>query len=462
MATLQDLYQAIGGQWLPAPPPSETVMRPLGRVCIDSRRLEPGEVFWALRGPHHDGADFTAEAFARGAVGAVVGHTPRARANRWILQVEDPQQALWRWAACCRRQFSGTMIAVTGSVGKTTTRQMIHTLLATRFRGTASPRNYNNHVGLPLSLLGVAPEHDYAVLELGASRRGEIAALADLCRPQVGVITRIAEAHMAEFGSRRAIAQAKAELLDALPPQGHAVLGNDPQLRALVQGCRAGITWIGDSRDCDLAATEVEHRRGLLEFHVAGCPFVVPVWGRHHVTAALAAIAVGRLMGLDFEEMAAALRSYETVPMRCQVLAIRGATIINDAYNSNPTAMRAALELLQDFDTPGRRIVVCGDMAELGQETAILHWQLGQQIATICRADLLIACGEYARHVVAAARSAGMTPGRTITCARVDDALPYLGQAITPGDVVLVKGSRVMGMERIVEALEQYPLRRSA
>jgi UDP-N-acetylmuramoyl-tripeptide--D-alanyl-D-alanine ligase len=459
MATLQDLQQSIGGQWLPAPPKA---IQPLGRVGVDSRQVEPGEVFWALRGPRHDGAEFVAEAFSRGAVGAVVGRAVDVPHDRWALRVEDPQQALWRWAESRRRQFTGTLIAVTGSVGKTTTRQMIHTLLATRFRGTASPHNYNNHVGLPLSLLAVAPEHDYAVLELGASRRGEIAALADLCRPKVGVITRIGEAHLAEFGSRQAIAQAKAELLDVLPPQGHAVLGDDPQLRVLAKRCRAGITWIGDGGDCDLAATEVENRRGLLEFRVAGCRFAIPVWGRHHLTAALAAIAVGRLMGMDLDEMAAALRTYETVPMRCQVLAIRGATVINDAYNSNPTAMRAALELLRDFDAPGRRIVVCGDMAELGQESAILHWQLGQQIATICRADLLIACGAYARHVVAAARAAGMTPGRTITCARVEDALPYLGQAITPGDVALVKGSRVMGMERIVEALEQYPLRRSA
>jgi len=471
MATLQDLHQAIGGQWLPAPPALETAVQRVGRVSVDSREVEPGDVFWALRGPRRDGADFVAEAFSRGAVGAVVGQSNHLESpaglgidveNRWVLRVEDPQQALWQWAGYHRRQFTGTMIAVTGSVGKTTTRQMIHTLLATRFRGTASPRNYNNHVGLPLSLLGVAPTHDYAVLELGASRRGEIAALADLCHPKVGVITQIAEAHLAEFGSREAIAQAKAELLWALPPQGHAVLGDDPQLRMLARRCRAGITWIGTGGDCDLVATAVENRGGLLEFRVANCRFSIPVWGRHHVTAALAAIAVGRLMGLDFEEMAAALQAYESVPMRCQVLAIRGATIINDAYNSNPTAMRAALELLRDFDAPGRRIVVCGEMAELGQETAILHWQLGRQIVTICRADLLIACGAHARHVVAAARSAGMTPARTIACARVEDALPYLGQAITPGDVVLIKGSRIMGMERIVEALEQYPLRRSA
>jgi UDP-N-acetylmuramoyl-tripeptide--D-alanyl-D-alanine ligase len=431
-------------------------------VTIHSRQVEQGEVFWALRGPRYDGVDFVDEAFSRGAAGAVVAKPVDVPENCWALRVDDPQQALWQWARCWRRQFTGTMIAVTGSVGKTTTRQMIHTLLAKRLRGSASPRNYNNHVGLPLSLLNVEPEHDYAVLELGASRRGEIAALADLCAPQVGVITPIAEAHLAEFGSREAIAQTKAELLDALPPDGHAVLSNDPQLRMLAKRCRATVTWIGTAPDCDLVARGIENRSGRLEFCVANCPFSIPVWGRHHITAALAAIAVGRLLGFGLDEMAAALASYESVPMRCQVLTIRGATIINDAYNSNPTAMRAALELLRDFDAPGRRIVVCGDMAELGQETEKLHWRLGQQIVSICRADLLIACGQYARHVVAAARSAGMQFGRAIPCARADDALPYLGQAITPGDVVLIKGSRVMGMERIVAALEQYPLRHSA
>lgn len=462
MTTLLDLYETIGGTLVPNDATRSMNDVPLGPIVTDSRQVQAGRVFWALRGAVHNGSVYAEEAFARGASGVVVDRQVRPPVGAWAMCVNDTQRALWQWARFKRRQFTGTLIGVTGSVGKTTARQMIHTVLGNRLSGTASPGNLNNHIGLPLSMLQIEPQHDYAVLELGANHRGEIASLARLCCPKVGIITRVADAHLGEFGSRQAIAKAKAELLAALPEDGRAVLGDDPLLRSVAQRSRAAVVWVGTGADCNLRATDLQVGQGWIEFKVSNQPFRIPVWGLHHVTAALAAVAVGRMLGFDMPHIAEALAQFESLPMRCEVLQVRGATIINDAYNASPTAMRAALELLRDFDALGRRIVVCGDMAELGDESPSLHWQLGQQTYTVCNADLLIACGQFARHVVSGARAAGMPSARAISCPTVDSALPFLGQAIMPGDAVLVKGSRVMAMERIIGALEQYPRRRSA
>ena len=386
----------------------------------------------------------------------------RPPADRWVLEVDQTLEALHKWAAWKRLRFRGAVVGVTGSVGKTTTRQMIHTVLKTRFHGTASPKNFNNEIGLPLSLLGMGADDDYAVLELGASGPGHIARLAGLCRPTIGVITNIADAHLGGFGSRRKVAEGKAELLDALPLDGHAVLADDGWLRRVAMRCKAPTTWVGRNLMCDVAAADVQWSNGRLGFRVADCAFSIPVWGRHHLGSALLAVAVGRIFGIELEAAAQALENFDSVPMRCQVSEIRGATIINDAYNASPMAMRAALELLRDFDAAGRRIVLVGDMTELGDEAPALHRELGNQVVTLCGADMLIACGQHAGDVVAAARAAGMPQRQAIACRTPQESLPYLGQIILPGDAVLVKGSRALGMEHVVDALKQYPRRRSA
>lgn len=461
MFTVSDLHRAIGGQ-LAGLSAGDSEAKALGPVVTDSRQVEAGDTFWARRGAHREGADFACGAFARGASGAVVGKPVFTPEDRWTIQVDDPQQALWDWAAWVRGQFTGTLVGVTGSVGKTTTRQMIFTVLRSRLPGKVSPRNYNNHVGVPISLSRLERDDRFAVLELAASGAGEIAALAALARPAIGVITCIGDSHLAGFGSREGIARAKSELLSALPADGLAVLGDDPWLRRLARASAAPVMWVGCSAGCDLIAHDVRSDLGRLSFRLGRSEFRVPVWGRHHLIAALAAVAVGRHLGLADSEIADALAGFEPVPMRCQMLDVRGATVINDAYNANPTSMRAALELLRDFDAPGRRIAVCGDMLELGEEAPVLHWQMGREAVATSHVDLLIACGDYARHVVAGARAAGLPTQRAIPCRRADDALPYLGQAVVPGDVVLIKGSRAMAMERLVAALEEYPKRRTA
>ena len=354
---------------------------------------------------------------SRGPSGAIVD-VPNVKppAGRWVLQVDDTTQALQRAADWQRSCFTGRVIAVTGSAGKTTTRQMIDKVLSSRFTGTASPQNYNNHLGVPLSILRWQESDAYAVIEMGASARGEIAELCRLARPALGVITNIGTAHLGSFGGPAAIAQAKGELLEALPSDGLAVLnGDDRQLRRIAERSRAVIEWCGRSGDCDVMATDVRSADGHLQFVVDQQPFSMPVWGRHHLTSALAAIAVGRAFGLSVAEISQALSDFEPPPMRCEVSSFGAARVINDAYNSNPLAMRAALEVLREDPSMGQRIVVCGDMRDLGTEAPRLHRQTGDEVVTVCGADLLVACGEHADDMVAGAIAAGMPSKRTIS-----------------------------------------------
>jgi UDP-N-acetylmuramoyl-tripeptide--D-alanyl-D-alanine ligase len=480
MNTLFDLHQTIRGSLSLKGPVHDVRMVPLGRIVTDSRAVEQGDVFWALRGPNHDGAAFAGEAFRRGAAGAVVAGAIDVPEGAWAVQVEDPQRALIDWAVWKRRRFTGTLIGVTGSVGKTTTRQMVHAVLETRLKGSEGPRSADGRLAVPLSMLALEPHHDYAVVELAAGERGEIASLVQWCAPKVGVIMQVADSHLGRFGSRQEIAEAKAELLDALPASGHAVLGEDPWLRGIAGKCAAPITWVGAGADCDLRAVDVTSEHGRLRFRVqsAACDdaslalpqlrspfptrFSIPVWGRHHLTAALAAVAVGRLMGFDLEEIAAALEKFQPVPASCEIVEVRGATVISDTCEALPDAMRASLELLRDFDAPGRRIVVCGDLGATGEQLPATYWQIGKQMVHLGQAELVLACGPLARYVTAGARAAGLVRNRAIPCDHIAEALPYLGQAILPGDVVLVKGAEAMGMDRVVEALSRYPQRRSA
>jgi UDP-N-acetylmuramoyl-tripeptide--D-alanyl-D-alanine ligase len=456
--TVKKLHEILGGRLrLATLPPLGGEDARVGHIVTDSRQAQRGEVFWGLSGTRFDGANFAEEAFARGAAGAVVGgRYVQPAPGCWSLEVASAKEALVRLARWNRQRMSGTVVAVTGSVGKTTTRQMIHTVLGSGLCGSTSPRNFNNHVGVPLSMLGMEPEHDYAVLELGASAAGEIGSLAALCQPSIGVLTRVGDAHLGTFGSVEAVAEAKAELITALPPDGWAVLaGDDAQLRRVAAGAKTKIVWCGRSLDNNLVATNIESREGRLSFTLDGMPMCINVWGRHHLTGALSAVAVGRIFGMDDREIARALAEFQSPPMRCQITRVGGATIIDDTYNASPVAMRAALELLRDFDAPGRRIVICGDMRELGEAAEKMHRTLGDQVVTLCGADLLVACGDHAHHVVAGARAAGMPHGRSLACRELDEFLARGDVSLRTGDVVLVKGSRAMAMERLVQSLQE-------
>jgi UDP-N-acetylmuramoyl-tripeptide--D-alanyl-D-alanine ligase len=461
--TLEQLHAAIGGELIFAAGTAARMHEPLKRIVIDSRQVQAGDVFWALPGTLRDGADFVEDAVCCGAAGVVTHRAPETPLDSWTIRVEDSLAALWRLARWQRNRYAGRVAAVTGSVGKTTTRLMIDAVLARAGSGTTSPHNYNNHVGLPLAMLALRPHDTHAVFELAASGVGEIEALAGLCRPEIGVITCIGESHLAGFGDREALAKAKGELLAALPADGVAVLnGEDPWLRKLAGGAQARVVWVGRGGGCDVAANRVEYREGQLSVCVDGLELDVPVWGRHHLTAVLMAVAIGREFGVPTAEIADALAGFQPPKMRCQVSHVRGTVLINDAYNASPTAMRAALELLGACEAAGQKIVVCGDMRELGPESGLWHRRVGDEVVTLCGADLLIACGHFAPDVVGGARRAGMHPERTIACRDVEEAARHVEQYMAPGDVVLVKGSRALGMEQIVEHLQREPLRCAA
>jgi UDP-N-acetylmuramoyl-tripeptide--D-alanyl-D-alanine ligase len=454
--TLNQLHEIVGGRLrLATLAPRHGENARLGRIVVDSRQVQQGDVFWGLPGNTFNGGEFAGEALARGAQGVVVGKKYVQPAPRsWSLEVDDAQQALFKLAAWNRQRFAGRVVAVTGSVGKTTTRQMIRAVLELGHSGTASPKNYNNHVGVPLSMLAMKPAHDFAVLELAASAAGEIGRLAELCQPEIGVITRIGDAHLGGFGSLDAVAAAKTELLAALPTSGVAVLaGDDQRLRRAAANGASKIIWFGRSLDNELVATNIESHDGRLNFDIDGTHMSVAVWGRHYLSSALAAVAVGRLFGMRDAEISRGLSDFEPPPMRCQIMRVGGATIIDDSYNASPVAMRAALELLRDISAPGRRIVVCGDMRELGEAAAPLHRNLGDQVVTLCGADLLLACGEHGSDVVAGARAAGMPASRAVAVSGIDKLFEHCQELVQPGDVVLVKGSRALAMERLVELL---------
>ncbi|HTM52769.1 MAG TPA: UDP-N-acetylmuramoyl-tripeptide--D-alanyl-D-alanine ligase [Pirellulales bacterium] len=455
--TIRQLHEVIGGRLrLASLPPRHGEATRVQRIVTDSRTVQRSDVFWALPGDRADGADFVAEAYARGASGAVVARYVQPEPGAWSLEVADSSAALREFARWNRGRMSGGVIAVTGSVGKTTTRQMVHAVLSRKLCGSASPKNFNNHLGVPLSMLSIEPQHDFAVLELAATRAGEIDELASFCQPSVAVITRIGDAHLGSFGSIEQVAEAKTELLGHLPADGWAALaGDDPELRRVATGRAKKTIWFGRSLDNNIVATNVECHDGRLRFSVAGMTMSVNVWGRHHLAGALAAVAVGRIFGLTDAEIARGLQDFQPLPMRCQIKRVGQATLIDDCYNSSPIAMRAALELLRDFDSPGRRVVICGDMRELGEASEKLHRNVGEQVVTVCGADLLVACGQRAAEVVDGARAAGMPRSRAVACSAVEEFLASHHNRLQPGDVVLVKGSRAMAMERLVQALAE-------
>jgi UDP-N-acetylmuramoyl-tripeptide--D-alanyl-D-alanine ligase len=423
-----------------------------GAISIDSRTVASGDVFWAINGDRFDGHDFVPAAVKAGAQAVVVGRDCGLGSNQ--LLVANVEAALREFAAWYRSMLLGTVVGITGSVGKTTTRRMVHDVLASRYSVTQSPKNFNNHFGVPLSLLSASADDHFVVLELGASAVGEIQSLAELSAPEIGIVTAVAPAHLEGFGTIDDVRQGKGELVEALPDFGVALLnGDDPNVRQMAARANCDVQFFGTTNDCDIRASEVLASADELRFVVDGSDYVLNVLGAHHLTGALAAIAVGREAGLLPDEIQQGFSAFEPTAGRCFVTRIGESVLIDDTYNASPKSTLAAADTLGQFADHPQRILVMGDMGELGPDAESLHFETGTACGERADIDLILGIGLFAPQFVAGAASAGT---EAIEAGSPEDLMTTLVSRFSPGDAALFKGSRSAAMEQFVEQLTNH------
>jgi UDP-N-acetylmuramoyl-tripeptide--D-alanyl-D-alanine ligase len=450
--TVQDIVRATQGALV-----AGDLGIPVTGVSIDSRSLGVGEAFFAIHGHRLDGHAFLAEAAARGAACLVVHTLPdEVPANVPLVLVEDTTGALGRLAAWHRGRFDIPVVAVTGSNGKTTTKELTAGVLATRWEVLRPERSFNNQWGLPLTLLKLSPEHQAVVLEIGSNARGEVAALAALASPSVGVVTTVAAVHTEYLGSLEGVREEKAGLVRALSADGVAVLNaDDPRVAGMAHDTRARVVTYGRGASAHVRAIGdlVEDDTGLsLTLQSGGERQLVTLGlaGRHNAINALAAAAVGVALGIPLADVARGLAGVRPVAGRCVWRRAGEVTILDDTYNASPVSVRAALDTAAARRQGRKLIVVLGDMLELGAISEEAHREVGRQVAAL-PADELIGVGRAMQGAVEAARAAGLADARHLTT--FEDTVAHLLKRLGRGDLVLVKGSRGMRMERVVDAL---------
>jgi UDP-N-acetylmuramoyl-tripeptide--D-alanyl-D-alanine ligase len=452
--TLEEVARFSGGRLINGDPALA-----VKRLHTDTRTLAAGDCFVALQGDRFDGHEFVREVHARGAVAAMVSRmvSPDLPAELGLVEVADTLEGLQRFAAAYRKMLSVRTIGVTGSSGKTSTKELIAAVLRARFKTRATDGNLNNHIGVPLTLIGLDEDDEFGVIEMGMSHPGEIAPLAQMAAPEIGVISSIGPAHIEFFASQAAIAEEKAALLAALPASGLAVLNSDDEWsRRIAHLSRARVEWVGDGPESAWRATDARIGGEGWTFtlvHASGSvPVSLPVFNRIMIGNALLAAAVGHACGLTLEEIATALGHVKLPGARMQVVAVRGGWIINDAYNANPSSMEAGLKALVDFPNARRHLAVLGSMGELGQHAVELHRQVGAAAARLGVATL-IAVGPNAAGLREGAIAGGMDPADVIGAFDATEAAEALDQRMERGDAVLVKGSRFMKLEQVVAAM---------
>ena len=470
MLTLADLIESINGvrpDW---------ANQVITEAVVDSRHVIPGCLFVALPGEKVDGHDFVADAFAHGAAFALIQHEVGTNYGQIDLRqgfssdlqivnspplcvrVENTLLAFQQVARFWRRKLDVRVIGITGSVGKSTTKELVAEVLSQRYRTLKNPGNLNNEIGLPMTMLRLSEGHERVVLEMGFYIPGEIAFLCDIALPHVGVITNIGTVHAERAGSQAEIARGKAELVEALPeaPQGVAILNiDDPLVKDMAKLTKAKVFFYGLDPQADLWAEAIEGSglegiKFILHYQNEMIHMRVPLIGRHSVHTALRAAAVGLVEGLTWDEIVHGLRTEHTQLRLVAVRTEQGALLLDDTYNASPESMLAALNLLEELD--GRKVAVLGDMLELGIYEKHGHEMVGARAAEV--AQELVTLGERGKIISETAKRAGLPDDANKHFENIDEVIDYLHNCLTDKDVVLVKGSHSMRMDRIVSALE--------
>jgi len=426
----------------------------IDKISTDSRTLKRGELFVALRGENFDGHKFVEAAVKTGAVGAIVdlGWKGKVPDNFTVIRVEDTLQAYQTVAANYRKSLPLRVLAITGSNGKTSTKDFAAAVLGRRFRVTKTQGNFNNHVGLPRTMLEATSQDEVAVWEIGMNHPGEVAALAKIAAPDAALITNIGIAHIEFMGSREAIAAEKGALAEAIGPQGSIILNaDDPFSKNIAARTHAKVIFAGTTAGTIRAGEITQSAHGSDFTILEGahrCRAQLPVPGLHMVQNAMLAVAAGRLFGLSLEEAAAGLVAAPLAKARLQIRQIGGVQFIDDSYNANPDSMKAALRTLVELDADGKRIAVLGEMRELGKESARGHREVGETAAEL-GVDQLIAIGDMGAAIAEAAQQAGLE--KTAAVGSISEAAEMLTEITAPGDLVLIKGSRAARTERVLE-----------
>ena len=450
--TADDLIHLTGGRLL------TRSSRPIRGAAVDSRLVAAGNLFVALPGERTDGHVHLPEAIAKGAAAILVtrpiGDTS-AFADVTVVRVADGQAALGAVAAGWRRRFTPLVVGITGSIAKTSSKEAAAAVLGAARTTLRTEGNMNNEIGLPLTLLRLGPEHEAAVLEMGMYVGGEIAELAEMARPSIGVVTAVQPVHLSRIGSLEAVEQAKGELLEALPADGTAILNEDDPIvarmdtRSAARALRYGFADSAHVRADAVVSAGTDGMRFRLRTPGGERAVTIPALGRLSVHNALAGAAVGHAAGLDLDRIVAGLGRGWAAPHRAQLVLLRGTTVVDDSYNASPASMIAALELLAGI--PGRRVAVLGTMLELGEGHEAGHVAVGEAAGRTV--ELLVVVGPEAEGIVQGARTAGLDPARIHHVAGVDTALDVVRPRLRDGDAVLVKASRGIGLDRLVEVL---------